>query len=93
MLEDFGFKFQIGDNLMHAGATVFVGTEDKVYLHETRLACFHVVERVAQECHGGTQRFYVCRAVSPNGHIADPCFRLAETELVPYPPPSPKTDG
>ncbi len=52
-----------------------------------------VVERMMVECHGGVQRYYLCRVVEvgreplQKDNLLIEAVRLTEPELVPLPPP------
>jgi len=73
------FKYKIRDLLMHFTTNPEV-EEPQAYM---------VLERRLQECPGGIQRSYVCRAVQAhaNGSVYRNLVEMNEIELVPLPAP------
>ena len=87
-LEGVGFKYQVGDKLVAAGA---LGASEKTlkrpkfpWKDDGLPAAFIVLERIAVECSGGVQLQYTCRAHSSAGHVGNP-IPIHEHELLPYP--------
>lgn len=96
------YEFEIGDVVVHRVALDLAERGAAMYLaaHGTSgykpkpgiaVPCFHILERIAQECPGGVQRFYLCRAFMADkygdgvGHLAEQC-RFHEHELMLQPP-------
>ena len=92
-LDELGFKFAIGDILIHRGASHVKepNAEDKQAFLRDRpspadLTRFVVLERHAVECHGGVQRLYLVNACDARtGDCAAQYMRLSETELTQAP--------
>lgn len=82
-MEDFGFKFKIGQFVQHVGKLTHAKKgRDFGWAIGAAPVRFLVVERVLQECPGGIQRHYTCRAVFADGHIKDSLFQMNEVELI-----------
>jgi hypothetical protein len=90
-----GFKFNIGDVLMHVGMAGIklppTSKDDKEEWFSMRpkvttatVAKFVVCERIAQECPGGIQLKYLCTGVSADGHTAK-TLEMHQHELMPIP--------
>jgi hypothetical protein len=96
------FRFKIGDLVVHKDAlALWEGgfredwEQQKKEKREYRLirinppTAFRVLERLTQECYGGTQRFYDCRGVRDYGPEArakdNTPIRFTEIEVVEYP--------
>ena len=78
-LDSVGFKYQIGDVLIHKALNwLQTKTSAQTFVQIV------VLERLAQECPGGVQLHYNCRIVGPDGQLcSDKC--LHEHELMPLP--------
>lgn len=79
-MNDYGFKFKIGQFVKHVGAVPYKSDNPPFWsdLSPMRLL---VIERGLQECPGGVQRYYYCRSVKYSGHFHSEPFRLNEIEL------------
>jgi len=75
---DYGFKFKLGDIVAAAGSCTESRTE-AFCPDETR---YLVAERQLRECHGGVQRFYICRAIGARGGVSKDYYTLSEIEIV-----------
>ena len=81
-MNDYGFKFSIGDTLRPVAAAVplKIGTGRRLLGGEdVRL---FVVGRKLEECPGGVQRHYVCRYHTSTGHFGTTFTEFNEIELV-----------
>lgn len=97
------FKFKIGDVVRHRISGMAEdppeGERTRYFSSSTdRKTRFIILERILQECHGGIQRNYNCRAVGSEGQMADKCINASELELVActpfeYPPLLPKDEA
>jgi len=91
-LNEVGFKYAIGDVVIHKGIAGVQPPDEKdkewgnIRSKVTTANCvrFVIVERIAQECHGGVQLLYMATAVTHEGHISTP-HKFAEFELIPLP--------
>lgn len=74
------FLFNIGDTLTHKGLLTADGS--------SKLLRLFVVSRTREECPGGVQNHYICRAVNPGFHpaVRADLERFNEVELTPLPP-------
>lgn len=99
-LDSLGFKYAIGDTLLHAGmAHVKPPAPERpdapawaLSRQISAMTCIRLVvtERIAQECPGGVQLKYGVTAVrGADGHL-DGSGVLLEEELIPLPSPAAK---
>lgn len=78
------FKFELGDVLKHVGEVV---NQERKNLEGSNILV--VVERGVQQCSGGLQHFYNCRALYSGGLSRGPGFmdrllRFHEVELTKF---------
>jgi hypothetical protein len=78
---DYGFKFEIGSFVRHIGARPSAPAKRGFYYKESEER-MQIVERLLQQCPGGTQRHYKCRLFNASGGFADRENMLNEIELV-----------
>lgn len=81
-LDAVGFKYKIGDLLVHKGLLP-LSTEEKGYRMMERVI-YVVVGRIAEECPGGVQLHYAVSACkNPFGAVVSG-IRLHEIEVLPF---------
>ena len=69
----FEFEYEIGDKVTHALAedyTSFDGTPQKL----------QVLGMLVEKCHGGTQGFYLVRAIGTQGSFSTDALKVAALE-------------
>ena len=80
---EYGFKFELGDTVKHK--TQEIDYKDGLRWGSTGIECrYFIIERLLQQCPGGTQRHYLCRAVTKtNVSVSEnDSKRLNEIEIV-----------
>lgn len=80
-MDDYGFKFRIGDLVEHVAGQPFDANDKWTSWNGSRAKLFIICRRL-EECPGGVQRAYDLRSVTKDGHFGD-LFRLNEIELLP----------
>lgn len=78
-MDDFGFKFKIGDLVEHVVGLPFNPTSPHAR-YEDRAKLF-VCGRRLDECPGGVQRSYLVRNIDTRGHSSTGVINFNEVEL------------
>ena len=77
------FRFKIGDEVAVKASLPFPGEKDKWALRAVLKVT--ILERIAQQCHGGVQLKYVGRFTRPCDNVAADFVTLNEFEVCAYP--------
>jgi hypothetical protein len=75
---DFGFKFKIGEIVEHVGTHNIREKTAVIFSRKSRLM---IIGRVLDECPGGVQRHYDCRAIINGDSPATNIVRFNEIEV------------